>query len=131
MISYIVTECSKLAQKEYKNSLDWVGEGNHWKLCKRMNFGHSTKWYMHKPESVQVYETNKVLRDFEIQTDHLIPVRRPVLVTEILLSSVFFRSSGPLRENERKRKESKYWDLAREPKKLWNIRMTVILTLCA
>ena len=32
---------------------------------------------MHKPESVEENETQKILRDFEIQTDHLILARRP------------------------------------------------------
>ena len=35
---------------------------------------------MHKPEFVLVNETLKILRDFEIQRDHLIPVRRANLV---------------------------------------------------
>ena len=34
---------------------------------------------MHKPESVLENETHKILCDFEIQTDHLIPARRPDL----------------------------------------------------
>ena len=32
---------------------------------------------MHKPESAQENETHKILWDFEIQTDHLVPARRP------------------------------------------------------
>ena len=32
---------------------------------------------MHKPESVQKNEMHKILWDFEIQTDHLSPTRRP------------------------------------------------------
>ena len=35
---------------------------------------------MHNPESVLVKETNKLLWDFERQTDHLISVRWPDLV---------------------------------------------------
>ena len=35
---------------------------------------------MHKPESVLENETHKILWDFEIKTDHLIPARRPDLV---------------------------------------------------
>ena len=35
---------------------------------------------MHKPESVLVNEIHKILRDFVIQTDTLIPARRPDLV---------------------------------------------------
>ena len=32
---------------------------------------------MHKPESVLEMETPKILEDFVLQTDHLIPARRP------------------------------------------------------
>ena len=37
---------------------------------------------MHQPESVLENETQKILWDFEIQTDHLIPVRRPDRMTD-------------------------------------------------
>ena len=59
---------------------DWVGKVIHWELCKKKKkskFVYTTKWYMHKPESVLEDETHKILGDFEIKTDHLIPVRRP------------------------------------------------------
>ena len=36
---------------------------------------------MHKPESViETHKTHKILWDFEIKTDHLIPARRPDLL---------------------------------------------------
>ena len=50
-VNHIVSECSKLSLVEYKNRHDWVEKGIHWELCKRLNFDHTTKWYMHKPES--------------------------------------------------------------------------------
>ena len=40
--------------------------------CKRFKYDHTTKWYMHKPESVVENETHKIICDFEIQTDRLI-----------------------------------------------------------
>ena len=52
----------------------------HLKLCKRLRFDHTIKLYMHKPESVLENEMNTILWDFDIQTDHLIPARRPDLV---------------------------------------------------
>ena len=36
---------------------------------------------MHNPESVLENETHELLKNFEIQTDHLISVRRPDLMT--------------------------------------------------
>ena len=58
---HIVSECSKLALKEYKTRLDWLEKVIHWELCKRLNFNHTTKRYMHKPESVLENETHKIL----------------------------------------------------------------------
>ena len=70
-------KATELAQKDYKTGSDWVRKVIYWELCKRLTFDHNTKWYMHKPESVQVNVTDKILWDFEILTDHLIPDRRP------------------------------------------------------
>ena len=50
------------------------------KRTNNYNDNNTTKWYMHKPESIQDNETHKILWDFEIQTDYLIPARRPDLV---------------------------------------------------
>ena len=74
-----ISRCSKLA-KEYKTRHEWVGKVIHRDLCKRLKFDHTTKWYMHKPESVLENKIHKNLWDFEIKTDHLISARRPDLV---------------------------------------------------
>ena len=79
MINHIISECSKLAQKEYKTRQDWVGKVISWKLCKKLKFNCKRKWYMHNPESVLENEMQKLLCDFEIQTDDLISARWPDL----------------------------------------------------
>ena len=48
-VNHIISECSKLIQKKYKTTHDWVGKVIYWELCKRLKFDHITKWYMHKP----------------------------------------------------------------------------------
>ena len=55
----------------------WLGMVIHWELCKRFQFDYTAKWYMYKLESVQKNETHKILWNFEIQTNHLIPATRP------------------------------------------------------
>ena len=40
-------------------------------MCKK-KFDYTTKWYMHKPQSTVENITQKLLRDFRIQTDYLI-----------------------------------------------------------
>ena len=67
-----ISECNKLAQKEDKNRYDRVRKVIYWELCKGLKF--ADKWYMHKPESVPENETHTIQWDFEIQTNHPIPV---------------------------------------------------------
>ena len=71
MINHIMSECHKLAQKEYKARHNWVGKEIHWELCKKLKFDHTNTWYMHNPESILEDEMLKVLWDSEIQKDHL------------------------------------------------------------
>ena len=54
MINHILSECSKLAQTEYKTNHDW-------ELCKKLKFDNMNKWYMHNPDSVQENEMPKLL----------------------------------------------------------------------
>ena len=77
IINHIISECSKLAQKEYKTRHDWVGKVIPWEMCKKFKFDHTNKWYMHNPASVLENDTHKFLSDFDIHTDHLNSARRP------------------------------------------------------
>ena len=79
-INHIISECSNLAQKEYKTRPDWVGKVIHWEMCKKCKFDHTNKWYMHNRAPVLENDTHKLLWDFNITTDHLIPAKRPDLI---------------------------------------------------
>ena len=48
-ISHIVSECEKLAHKEYKRGHN-VARIVHWKFCGKYNLKRSEKWYEHAPE---------------------------------------------------------------------------------
>ena len=129
-INHIISESSKLAQKEYKARHDWVGKVIHWEMCKKFKFGHANKWYMHNPAPVLENDTHKLLWDFDIQRDHLISAQRPDLLIvnkkrksaklSTLLSQL---TTMKLKECE---KRDKYLDLVRELKKLWNMNVTII-----
>ena len=80
MNNHIISECSKVAQKEYKTKNDWVGKVIHRELCKKLKIDHTKKWYMPNPEYILENRIHKVLWDFEVQTDHLISARWPDLV---------------------------------------------------
>ena len=75
MINYIISECNKFTQKEYKARHDRVGKVIHWDMCKKFKFDHTNKWYIHNNVC-----THKLLWDFNLQTDHVIPARRPGLI---------------------------------------------------
>ena len=44
-INHIISECSKLAQKEYKARHDWVGKVIHWEMCRKFQFDHKQMVY--------------------------------------------------------------------------------------
>ena len=90
----------------------------HWEICKKSKFYHTNKWYVRNPSAALENETHKLLRDFEIQTDHLISARRLDLV-KINNKRELAKRCYPgcqLSTIERKRKEGKWLDLARELK---------------
>ena len=70
---------------------------------------------MYKPEFVLENETHEILLDFEIQTDHLIPARRPDLVIinkKRETAELWILTSGRLQSGkQRKRKEISTWAL--------------------
>ena len=77
-INYVICECRKLSQKEYKTRHDWVGTVTHWVMCKKFKFDLTNKWYRHNP--APVLENDTLLWDFLIHTDHIISVRKPSFI---------------------------------------------------
>ena len=87
---------------------------------------------MHNPAAILENDTYKLPWDFDIKTDHLISARKPDLIiinkkkkrkSAKLLTSLSRQTTIKLKECE---KRDKYLDLARELKKLWNVKMTII-----
>ena len=73
IINHIISECRKLAQKEYKSRHEWVGKMViNWELCMKLKFYHTNKRYMYNPSSVLGNEMRSYPCDFEIQMDYLI-----------------------------------------------------------
>ena len=63
--SNIISECNKLAKKDYKTRHDfslslslyiyiyiWLGKLIHWELCKMFKFDKKNKWETHNSELV-------------------------------------------------------------------------------
>ena len=126
-INHIISECSKLAAKEYKARHDWVGKVIHWEMCRKFQFDHANKWYMHNPPPFLENDSRKHLLDFNIQTDPLIPASRPDLIIinkrKRISKIVDFAVPADHRINLKEiEKKDKYLDLASELKKLWNMK---------
>ena len=130
VIIIIIIDSSKLAQKENKTMHNRVGKVIHWELCKKLKLDHSNKWYLHNTKSVLVNDTHKLFWNFEIQTDPLISARQPELIiinkkertSRIEDFSVPADHRVKFKESE---KMDKYLDLARELKKLWNMKVAI------
>ena len=50
-IDHIISECSKLAQKEYKGRHNWVGKVIHWEMCKKFKFDHCQQMVYAQPST--------------------------------------------------------------------------------
>ena len=110
--SHLVSECSKLAQREYKRRHDNVARIIHWELCRLYELDRADKWFEHQPNSVQETDRTKVLRDFNRQYDHIIEARRTDIVNEEKVCKIIdiaIPGDSRVAENEREKVE-KYQD---------------------
>ena len=120
-----------MAQKEYKARHDWVGKVIHREMCKKFKFDRVDKWYMYNPAPVLENDTHKLLWDFDIQTDHRISARRPdriiinkkMKICKVVDFAVPADHRIKLKESE---KRDTYIDLARELKKRWNMKVSIL-----
>ena len=58
----------QISTERIKDRNNWKGKMIHWELCKKFEFDHTNKWYMHNPESVLENEIRKHQWDFDKQT---------------------------------------------------------------
>ena len=78
IVAHIVSECSKLAQKEYNQvRRDNVAKMLHWNLCEKWGFNKAEKCYIHKLEKVLESDNCKILWDFTTQTHKTLEHNRP------------------------------------------------------
>ncbi len=87
---------------------------------------------MHNPAPVQENDTHKFLWDLDVHTAHLIAARRPGLFTtnkkrKKICKIVYFAVPADHRiELKECEKKDKYLDLARELKKVCNMKVTIV-----
>ena len=130
-VSHLVSECSKIAQTEYKKRHDKVAAAVHWSICKRHGLPHSEKWYDHRAPPVIENTKVKLLWDFNIQTDKVIEARRPDLVLvdkekkECQIIDIAIPGDTRVWRKEEEKME-KYRELGFELGRLWEVRPKVI-----
>ena len=72
---HIFSECSKLAQAEYKKRHDKVVTMVHWELCSKYGFESANHWYEHRAERVM-----EILQDFNIRADRFVEAKQSNIV---------------------------------------------------
>ena len=75
-VTHLVSECSKLAQKEYKRRHDKVATAVYWSILEKTIL-HLRHWYEHKAEAIMENKKVETLLDFKIYVEKLINARRP------------------------------------------------------
>ena len=76
----MITECRKLAQKEFKQKHDNSARIVRLELCQKFGLVGVVKWYNHKSASLVENDRVKILWNFNIQIDHAIQHRSPDMV---------------------------------------------------
>ena len=120
-INHIISECNKLAQKEYKRRHDNIARLVPWKLCCKYDKDRSERWYEHQPERAVENESFKILWDMSIQCDDIIAARKPdIIVVEkennkVIIVDIVLPWDHRVHEKEGEKLE-KYQELKREIK---------------
>ena len=102
----------------------------HWELCKKLNFDHSTKY---KKNRIGLGEWG-TKSSGTLKYKHLIRARRPGLAlgnkkSENLRNNWLCCTGRRRIKFKGNEKRYKYWDLARELRKLLNIKVSMILII--
>ena len=131
-ISHLVSECGKLAQREYKGRHDNVARYVHWQLCNKGNLERAEKWYEQQPEAVIENENFKLLWDFTIQCDRVIETRRSDIVLvdkknkEVKIIDIAVPGDSRVKEKELEKIE-KYQMLREEIGHVWQINKVTVI----
>ncbi|XP_069971818.1 uncharacterized protein [Penaeus vannamei] len=132
-VAHIVSECQKLAQKEYKEVRhDNVAKVIHWKLCEKWGFEKSDKWYTHKPEKVLESNECKILWDLPIQTDKTLEHNRPdiTVIEKKSKKCLLIDPACPFDTRIERKEEEKcnnYCDLKYEIARMWRMKEVEVI----
>ena len=100
-------------------------------MCRANGIHVKSKWYEHQPGAVIENDSCKILWDFTVQTDHFITARRPEIIfidkkhheCQVIDFAIPYDTRVDGKEVE---KIERYLDLARELKKVWKMKVTMV-----
>ena len=126
-INDIVSECPKLAQKEYKRRHDWIKRRIQWKISGANGIHVKPKWYEHQQDEVIENDSCKILWDLTVQTDHFVTARKPgMIVIDKEHFVIGFAIPYDTRVDDKEvEKINKYMDLVKELKKVKVVPLVV------
>ena len=130
-VTHILSAFKKIAQMEYLSRHNNGASIVHRSICQSFQLPVHSKRWLHKPDTVCQNEDAKILWDMDIQTDRVIPARRPDIIVmdqkrrEAVIIDIAEPSDRKCQEREQDKIE-KYQDLRLEIQKLWNVKATVV-----
>ena len=114
-INHIASECPALAQNQYKKRHDTVARAVAWNLCKKYQMPCTNKWYEHQPQPVTENENEKLLWNYSIRADMVMPAHRPDLTlvdktnNEVSLIDVMIPWDSRAERKKKKKKTPTNW----------------------
>ena len=106
-INHIASERPALVQNQYKKRHDTGARAVHWNLCKKYQMSCSNKWYEHQPQPVTENENAKLLWDYGIRPDRVIPAHQPNLTLVDKTNKISLIDVAEQKEQGRKKKKKK------------------------
>ena len=137
-VAHIVSECSQLAQNDYKKCRhDKIAAIIHWNYCKKFGFACTEKYHEHFVETkMKVLENDevKLLWDFSIQTEKRIEHNKPdiVVLDKKQKLCLIIDVACPFDTRIKKKEQEKieyYNDLKYEILKCWNKEVDKVMIL--
>ena len=130
-INHIASECPALAQNQYKKRHDTMARGVHWNLCKKYQMPYNNNWYGHQLQPITENENVKLLWDYSIRADRVIPAHRPDLTlvdktnnkVSLIDAAVPWGSRAEQKEQE---KRNKCQHLRIELRRLWDKPVEIV-----
>ena len=130
-VDHLTSCCSFLVQREYKKRHDKVASMLHWHLMRMNGFIVSDVWWKHLPEAVCENDHCKLLWDFTLVTDLLLPHNRPDITyvlkntQEVFLIDIAVPGDSRMAQKSVEKRE-KYVDLKIQIGKCWKKNTFVI-----